>query len=188
MATASHGRRTIAVVALIPFLAALALWAFAWPTARMAPRHLPLGVGGPAAATAQVENGSRSARARSRSTVTPTRPPPGTPWRTGPYTARSWSPRRAPNCLTASAAGPLVAPMLQQAVAQQVSGGRTPVRTVDVVAAPATDSHGAEPAAEPTAARTPPRRTDRTEPAAQPTVHPRSSGRGCTVLSSAGTR
>lgn len=50
-----HGRRMVAVAVLVPLLAALALWAFAWPAARTAPRDLPLGVAGPAAATAQVE-------------------------------------------------------------------------------------------------------------------------------------
>src|SRR6185312_10992414 len=47
-------RRLVAVVVLVPLLAALALWAFAWPAARTAPRDLPLGVAGPATATAQV--------------------------------------------------------------------------------------------------------------------------------------
>ncbi|NEC47755.1 ABC transporter permease, partial [Actinospica acidiphila] len=40
-------RRIAAVLALIPTLVALALWAFAWPAARTAPRDLPLGVAGP---------------------------------------------------------------------------------------------------------------------------------------------
>src|SRR3954470_24651938 len=48
-------RRTIAVIVLVPLLAALALWAFAWPAARTAPRDLPLGVAGPAAPTAPLE-------------------------------------------------------------------------------------------------------------------------------------
>src|ERR671931_28961 len=48
-------RRLLAVFVLVPLLAALALWAFAWPAARIAPRDLPLGVAGPTAATAQVE-------------------------------------------------------------------------------------------------------------------------------------
>ena len=48
-------RRLVAVVVLVPVLAALALWAFAWPAARTAPRDLPLGVAGPAAAVTQVE-------------------------------------------------------------------------------------------------------------------------------------
>ena len=51
----SRNRHVIAVVVLVPVLAALALWAFAWPASRIAPRDLPLGVAGPAAAAAQVE-------------------------------------------------------------------------------------------------------------------------------------
>src|SRR5437763_15221375 len=53
--TRAHRRQLIAVVVLVPVLAALALWALAWPAARTAPRDLPLGVAGPAAASAQVE-------------------------------------------------------------------------------------------------------------------------------------
>ncbi|NEA79773.1 ABC transporter permease, partial [Actinospica acidiphila] len=37
-------RRIAAVLVLIPTLVALALWAFAWPAARTAPRDVPLGV------------------------------------------------------------------------------------------------------------------------------------------------
>ena len=44
-----------AVVVLVPVLVALALWAFAWPAARTAPRDLPLGVAGSATAAAPVE-------------------------------------------------------------------------------------------------------------------------------------
>ncbi|MFE7382867.1 ABC transporter permease [Streptomyces zhihengii] len=50
-------RRMIAVMVLIPVVVALALWAFAWPAARTAPRDLPVGVAGPAAAAAAVEDG-----------------------------------------------------------------------------------------------------------------------------------
>ncbi|NEB79022.1 ABC transporter permease, partial [Streptomyces sp. SID14478] len=38
----------LAVTVLVPLLAALALWAFAWPAARTAPRDLPVGIAGPA--------------------------------------------------------------------------------------------------------------------------------------------
>ncbi|MFD8841222.1 hypothetical protein ACFV05_02865, partial [Streptomyces pseudogriseolus] len=37
-------RRVAAVLVLIPVMVALALWAFAWPAARTAPRDLPRGV------------------------------------------------------------------------------------------------------------------------------------------------
>ncbi|NEC71965.1 ABC transporter permease, partial [Streptomyces rochei] len=48
-------RRLIAVIVLVPVLVSLALWAFAWPAARTAPRDLPLGVAGPPTAVAQLE-------------------------------------------------------------------------------------------------------------------------------------
>ncbi|MDX6761139.1 ABC transporter permease, partial [Streptomyces sp. F8] len=53
--TVPASRRVLAVMLMVPLLAALALWAFAWPATRMAPRDLPLGVAGPAAAAAPLE-------------------------------------------------------------------------------------------------------------------------------------
>src|SRR2546423_4292500 len=51
-----HGRRMLfAACVIIPLVAALALAAFAWPAARLAPRHLPIGVAGPAPAVGQIE-------------------------------------------------------------------------------------------------------------------------------------
>ncbi|MER7820381.1 ABC transporter permease, partial [Streptomyces sp. NPDC096153] len=55
MSTASPARRMIAVMLLIPAVAALALWAFAWPAARPSPHDLPIGVAGPASAAAPRE-------------------------------------------------------------------------------------------------------------------------------------
>ncbi|WP_171108760.1 MULTISPECIES: ABC transporter permease [Streptomyces] len=132
-------RRLIAVVVLVPLLAALALWAFAWPAARTAPRDLPLGVAGPAAATAQVEQ--RLARHQ------------------GAFEIHRYADEAAarqaiedrtvygavvvtdqgPELLTASAASPTVAQLLQQALSAE---GAQP-RTVDVVAAPENDPRGA---------------------------------------------
>ncbi|GKQ35413.1 ABC transporter permease [Streptomyces sp. A012304] len=136
-------RATAAVVLLVPLLAALALWAFAWPAARTAPRDLPLGVAGPAAATAQVEQ--RLARqdgafeihryadeAAARAAIED---------RTV-YGAVVVTPR-GPQLLTASAASPVVAQALQQAVARQAAAEGTEVRTVDVVPAPKGDPRGA---------------------------------------------
>ena len=52
----AHGPRALmAVVVLVPVLAGLALAAFAWPAARLAPRDLPVGVVAPAAAVAAIE-------------------------------------------------------------------------------------------------------------------------------------
>ncbi|MFE0457451.1 ABC transporter permease [Streptomyces sp. NPDC058914] len=141
--TRAAARRVIAVVVLVPLLAALALWAFAWPAARTAPRELPLGVAGPAAAAAQVEQRLQqhegafeihryADEAAARAAIEDR-----TVYGAVVVTAQG------PELLTASAAGPVVAQLLQQAVAQQAAAGGTEVRTVDVVAAPEKDPRGA---------------------------------------------
>ncbi|MFI9757385.1 ABC transporter permease [Streptomyces sp. NPDC051963] len=134
----SHTRRLIAVLVLVPVLAALALWAFAWPAARTAPHDLPLGVAGPAAATAQMEE--RLARqdgafeihryadeAAARDAIED---------RTV-YGAIVVTPE-GPELLNSTAASPVVAQLLQQASAEMNA-----VRTVDVVPAPENDPRGA---------------------------------------------
>ncbi|GCB51584.1 ABC transporter permease [Streptomyces sp. NL15-2K] len=137
-----HGRRLAAVAVLIPLLAALALWAFAWPAARTAPRDLPLGVAGPAAATAQVEQQLRQREgafdihryadeAAARDAIEE---------RTV-YGAVVVTPQ-GPELLTASAASPFVAQLLQQTVAEVASAEGTQIRTVDVVPAPEKDPRG----------------------------------------------
>ncbi|MFF0093298.1 ABC transporter permease [Streptomyces canus] len=136
-------RRTIAVVVLVPLLAALALWAFAWPAARTAPRDLPLGVAGPTAATAQMEKQLRehegafeihryADEAAARAAIEDR-----TVYGAVLVTARG------PELLTASAASPVVAQLLQQAVGRQAAASGAEVRTVDVVPAPASDPRGA---------------------------------------------
>ncbi|EDY58285.1 MULTISPECIES: hypothetical protein [Streptomyces] len=136
-------RRMIAVIVLVPLLAALALWAFAWPAARTAPRDLPLGVAGPSAATAQVEQGLRqhegafeihhyADEAAARAAIEDR-----TVYGAVVVTARG------PELLTASAASPVVAQLLQQAVTRQAAASGAEVRTVDVVPAPASDPRGA---------------------------------------------
>ncbi|WP_449348650.1 ABC transporter permease [Streptomyces shaanxiensis] len=136
-------RRLLAVVVLVPLLAALALWAFAWPAARTAPRDLPLGVAGPAAATAQVEKELQrhegafelhryADEAAARSAIEDR----------DVFGAVVATPQ-GPELLTASAASPVVAQLLQQAVAQQAAASGAEVRTVDVVATPASDPRGA---------------------------------------------
>ncbi|RPF31717.1 ABC transporter permease [Streptomyces sp. TLI_185] len=141
--TRAHRRRLVAVVVLVPLLAALALWAFAWPAARTAPRDLPLGVAGPTAATAQVERKLEQKQgafeihryadeAAAREAIED---------RTV-YGAVVVTPQ-GPELLTASAAGPTVAQLLQQAVARQASAEGRQIRTVDVVATPENDPRGA---------------------------------------------
>ncbi|MFF4787056.1 ABC transporter permease [Streptomyces griseorubiginosus] len=136
-------RRLIAVVVLVPLLAALALWAFAWPAARTAPRDLPLGVAGPATATAQLEQ--QFARhegafeihryadeAAARSAIE----------NRDVYGAVVVTPE-GPELLTASAASPVVAQLLRQAVTEQATAKGSEVKTIDVVATPASDPRGA---------------------------------------------
>lgn len=136
-------RRLIAVVVLVPVLAALALWAFAWPAARTAPRDLPLGVAGPTAATAQVER----QLARQDGAFEIHRYADEVAAREAiedrtVYGAVVVTPQ-GPELLTASAASPTVAQLLQQAVARQAAAEGTEVRSVDVVPAPETDPRGA---------------------------------------------
>jgi predicted RNA-binding Zn ribbon-like protein len=139
----SRNRHVIAVVVLVPVLAALALWAFAWPASRVAPRDLPLGVAGPPAAAAQVEKQLErhegafeihryADEAAARDAIKDR----------SVYGAVVVT-QQGPELLTASAAGPVVAQFLQQAVGQQAAAGGAQVKTVDVVPAPAGDPRGA---------------------------------------------
>ncbi|SPF04733.1 ABC transporter permease [Streptomyces sp. MA5143a] len=135
-------RRMVAVIVLIPVIAALALWAFAWPNARIAPRDLPLGVAGPAAAATQVEQRLEQ--------------------RDGAFEVHRYADEAAardaiedrtvygavvvteagPKLLTASAASPMVAQLLQQAVGEQAAREGARVEVTDVVATPAEDPRG----------------------------------------------
>ncbi|WP_236579697.1 ABC transporter permease [Streptomyces sp. HM190] len=136
------GRRMAAVIVLVPVVAALALWAFAWPNARVAPRDLPLGVAGPATATAQIAQRLEQ--------------------RDGAFEVRRYADEAAardaieertvygavvvteagPKLLTASAASPMVAQLLQQAVGEQAAREGARVEVTDVVATPAEDPRG----------------------------------------------
>ncbi|WP_234381555.1 ABC transporter permease [Streptomyces sp. NRRL S-1521] len=139
--TTGTGRHTLLVTLLAPALAALALWAFAWPAARTAPRDLPLGVAGAATAADPIarqlaardgafEIHRYADEAAARSAIED---------RTvyGAVVAT----QRGPKLLTATAASPVVAQLLQQAVRQQAPQG-APAPTVDVAPAPAADPRG----------------------------------------------
>jgi hypothetical protein len=149
---------------LVPLLVGVALAAFAWPAARLAPRELPVGVVAPGAAGAAVEqrlarDGDAVAvhrfadRAAAEAAIADR----------DVYGAIVIGPEGT-TVLTASAASPLVAQLLQQAAATggaaaaPSSGGATPapgaaapssggpaapVRVVDVVAADPDDPRGA---------------------------------------------
>ncbi|MFG2650486.1 ABC transporter permease [Streptomyces sp. NPDC048436] len=136
-----QGRRILAVAILVSALMALALWAFAWPATRTAPRDLPLGVAGPATATAPLQSQLAKKEgafeihryadeAAARDAIED---------RTV-YGAVVVTPQGM-RLLTATAASPVVAQLLEQAVAGQAPEG-TEVTTTDVVAAPADDPRG----------------------------------------------
>ncbi|MFE0643193.1 ABC transporter permease [Streptomyces sp. NPDC058877] len=136
------GHRTLAVLALIPAVAALALSLFAWPAARIAPRDLPIGVAGPTAAVEAVEQGlnrregafeiHRYADAGGARAAIEAR---------DVYGAVVVTPQGT-ELLTASAASPVVAGLLREAVTAQAPAGAR-VRVTDVVAAPVGDPRGA---------------------------------------------
>lgn len=141
MSTASPARRTIAVILLIPAVVAFALWAFAWPAARLAPHDLPIGVAGPAASAAPLERhfehrqgafavhryaDEAAARQAIEDRVV--------------YGAVVTTPE-GPKVLTASAASPVVAQLLRDSVAAGAPPGIRPA-TEDVVSTPAGDPRG----------------------------------------------
>ncbi|MFI6650114.1 ABC transporter permease [Streptomyces sp. NPDC050529] len=138
---AAPNRRLVAVVLLVPVVVALALWAFAWPAARMAPRDLPVGVAGSAPAADQLQqrleqqDGAfeihRYDSADAARTAIKDR---------AVYGAVVMS-AKGPELLTASAAGPVVAQLLHDAVTASAPAGSS-VPVTDVVAAPATDPRG----------------------------------------------
>ncbi|MFF5565244.1 ABC transporter permease [Streptomyces sp. NPDC012623] len=138
----SPPRRVIAVMILTPLVAALALWAFAWPAARITPRDLPLGIAGPPTATDRVAAGLEQEHrgafelhryddeAAARTAVED---------RTV-YGAVVVTPEGT-RLLTASAASPVVAQLLTQAVSAG-SPGDASVPVVDVVPTPSADPRG----------------------------------------------
>lgn len=139
--SAAPNRRLVAVVLLVPVVVALALWAFAWPAARMAPRDLPLGVAGSAPAADQLaqqlerrdgafEIHRYDSEAAARTAIKDR----------SVYGAVVVTPK-GPALLTASAAGPVVAQLLSEAVTASAPAG-TAVPVTDVVAAPAADPRG----------------------------------------------
>ncbi|WTJ76881.1 ABC transporter permease [Kitasatospora sp. NBC_01539] len=134
-------RRLLTVWVLVPAIAALALWAFAWPAARTAPRDLPVGVAGAPAAVSAMEKQLSAHQdafeihrypdaAAARQAVEDR----------AVYGALVAGPA-GPELLTASAAGPTVAQMLRTAVAEGPDG--TAVHATDVVPVPAADPRGA---------------------------------------------
>jgi hypothetical protein len=127
-----HRRPSPAAILLVPLAVALVLTLFAWPSARLEPRDLPIGVAGPAVPAAAFEQrlGERTGafdvhrygdEAAARAAIEDREV----------YGAFVAAPQGA-KVLTASAAGPAVAQLLAQAAEE---GGPEPLPVEDVVAA-----------------------------------------------------
>ncbi|WP_405689676.1 ABC transporter permease [Streptomyces sp. NBC_00057] len=139
--SATPNRRMVAVILLIPVVVILALWAFAWPAARIAPHDLPVGVAGSAPAADRLQQQfeqregafevHRYASAADARHAIEDR---------SVYGAVAVTPQ-GPQLLTASAASPVVAQLLREAVTAQAPEGAQ-VQVTDVVAAPAGDARG----------------------------------------------
>ncbi|WP_314173684.1 ABC transporter permease [Streptomyces winkii] len=143
-------RALVAVLLLAPLVVGLALWAFAWPAARTAPRDLPVGVAGSPAAVAAVEQKLSADEdafevhrygdeAAARDAIE----------RREIYGAVVATPK-GPRALTASAASPVVAQALQQMASGHPPSGTAPGTApgaasgaADVVPAPKADPRGA---------------------------------------------
>ncbi|MFG3531870.1 ABC transporter permease [Streptomyces sp. NPDC047917] len=138
---ATQNRRMVAVILLIPLVALLALWAFAWPSARLAPRDLPVAIAGsaPAADRLQQQFEQRGGAFEVHRYASEDEARHAIENRSvyGAIVASSQGAR----LLTASAASPAVAQLLREAVTAQAPDG-TPVQVTDVVAAPGTDPRG----------------------------------------------
>ncbi|MFC9264808.1 ABC transporter permease [Streptomyces hydrogenans] len=141
-AAPTAGRTTLAVILLVPVLAALLLWTFAWPAARTAPRDLPVGIAGPAAAA----DGLARELGRHEGAFEIHRYEDAAATRSAVeareiYGAVVVTPA-GPELLTASAGSPVVAGLLREAVtAGAAAEGRT-VPVTDVIAPPTADPRG----------------------------------------------
>ncbi|MFD3518253.1 ABC transporter permease [Streptomyces sp. NPDC058657] len=137
----TRSRRTLAALLLAPVVAALALWAFAWPATRIAPRDLPVAVAGPPAAADRLQQGFT----RAPGAFEVHRYPDAAAARTAIENREVYGAlvagERGVEVLTASAASPLVAQLLRETAVSRAPAG-TPPRVTDVVAAPPGDPRG----------------------------------------------
>jgi hypothetical protein len=134
--TQPHGnphRPKAAAILIVPVAVALVLTLFAWPNARLEPRGLPVGVAGPAAATAAMEErlGDDAFDVHRYPDETAARRAIEDREVYGAFVASS----AGPKALTASAASPAVAQMITHAASEGPGGGQAPMPVEDVVAA-----------------------------------------------------
>lgn len=135
-------RRVLAVMVMVPLLAAVALWAFAWPATRMAPRDLPVGVAGPAAAAAPLEQRLASREGAFEIHRYADEAAARTALENREVYGAVVATPQGPHLLTASAASPAVAQLLTQALTSRAPAGAQAVPVTDVVPAPAADARG----------------------------------------------
>lgn len=141
--------RLAAIVLAVPIIAAIALAAFAWPSANLAPRGLPLGLTGPAQARMQLASRLQAAHPGGFDLHTYA---DGTAARSAIgdreiYGALVVTPAGT-TLLTASAASPLVAQLLTQIVAAVAGGtngaaGSTPSAAAGALWSASHGGHGA---------------------------------------------
>ncbi|MFB8206667.1 ABC transporter permease [Streptomyces sp. NPDC056010] len=135
-------RRLVVVVLLVPLVVTLALWAFAWPAARTAPRDLPVGIAGTAPAADQLQqrfeerDGAFDVHRYDSEAAARDAIEDRTVYGAVVVTAKG------PELLTASAGSTVVAQLLREAVTAGAPAG-TAVPVTDVVAAPVADPRGA---------------------------------------------
>lgn len=137
-------RRSLGALVIVPVVLAVALSAFAWPNARLGPRDLPLGVAGSAQATRAVERQLAvqggafdlhryASEGEARDAIE----------NREVYGAVVATPD-GPTVLTAPAASPLAAALLEHAfVAPEQPGSAERARLVEVVPADEDDPRGA---------------------------------------------
>jgi hypothetical protein len=142
----SRDRHVLVAAVVVPLVFAVTLAAFAWPSARIEPRDLPLGLAGSAAATRPVEKqlAEHSGGAfdlRRYADAAAAREAIEDREIYGAVVVSSNGSRM----LTSSAASPLVAGMLERALAQDASSGpgAEHPRALDVVPADEDDPRGA---------------------------------------------
>ncbi len=136
--TAAHHRPSPLAILIIPVVVALVLTLFAWPSARLEPRDLPIGVAGAPAATERIEQRLASQEGAFDVRRYPDEPAARTAIEDrevyGAFVATS----AGPKVLTASAASPVVAQLLTHAAAEGGGSGQAaavPVPVEDVKAA-----------------------------------------------------
>lgn len=139
--------RPLLALALMPVIAAFALWAFVWPAVHASPHDLPIGVAGPPAATVQVEARLAAAKGSFQVHEYPDEQAARDAVRQHRIYGAVVAGPSGTTVLTAPAASPVVASLLDQAFGPHpgaTAAGKPPAtRTEAVVPLPDADPRGA---------------------------------------------